>query len=355
MKNAIRKLAGKIKNRLVRSSYILRVLHEIRFYQDCEQVHDLPDIFHYWSNRYLLPVQQQFGFSSPDDFFVQYARRCYQQQPGKALNIVSVGAGNGELEVRVAEGLKAAGAEYFVIECIDINAHMLQRARQLAAEKGVDAHIRVTRADFNHWQPEPECYDIVMANQSLHHVLNLEGLFDAIERGMKADGSFITSDMIGRNGHQRWPEALELLQPFWEELPRAYRYNRLLQREELQYINHDCSDSGFEGIRAQDILPLLVERFHFELFIPFANIIMVFIDRPFGHNFDAQAEWDRDFIDRVHQADDAAILDGRIKPTQMIAAMKKAPVAETRLRDPRLTPAFCIRETGENPQGLHAT
>ncbi len=346
MKNKIRKWVGKVKGALVRSSYAARVFNEIRFYQDCEQVHDLPDIFHYWSNRYLLPMQQQFGFSSPDDFFVQYARRCYQQQPEKALNIVSVGAGNGELEVRVAERLKAAGAEQFVIECIDINSHMLQRARQLAREKGVDAHVRVTRADFNHWQPEPEHYDIVMANQSLHHVLNLEGLFAAIERGLKVDGSFITSDMIGRNGHQRWPEALALLQPFWEELPRAYRYNQLLKREELQYINHDCSDRGFEGIRAQDILPLLVERFHFELFIPFANMIMVFIDRPFGHNFDAQAEWDRDFIDRVHQADEAAILDGRIKPTQMIAAMKKTPVASTQLRDPRLTPAFCIRETG---------
>ena len=348
MKSRIKNLLKRMHKGLLRTRYTARVLNEIRFYRNCEQVHDLPEIFHYWSNQYLLPMQQPFGFSNPDAFFVHYAVQRFQEKPDQALRIVSVGSGNGELEVRVAESLKAAGARDFVLECIDINTHMLKRTRQLAQEKGVDTHIQVTKADFNQWQPEADRYDIVMANQSLHHVLNLEGLFDAIKASMKEDGSFITSDMIGRNGHQRWPEALELLKPFWEELPRAYRYNQLLKREELEYINHDCSDSGFEGIRAQDILPLLVEHFHFELFIPFANIIMVFIDRPFGHNFDAEAAWDRDFIDRVHQADETAILDGRIKPTQMIAAMKKTPVGETRLRHPRLTPAFCIRETGGN-------
>lgn len=331
------------------SSYRDKLLNEIGFYSDCENVHDLPGIFHYWSNKHLLPMQEKFGFSSPDDFFIKYAQsKAENTEDTGIFNIVSIGSGNGELEVRIAEKLKSNGIGNFVIECVDINPSMLQRTKQLSRDKGVDRFVRTIETDFNYWQPEAERYDIVMANQSLHHVLNLEGLFDAIKRGMKADGSFITSDMIGRNGHQRWPEALELLQPFWEELPRKYRYNQLFKREERQYINHDCSDSGFEGIRAQDILPLLVERFHFELFIPFANIIMVFIDRPFGHNFNAKAEWDQNFIDRVHQADEAAILNGSIKPTQMIAAMKKTPVAETHLRDPRLTPSFCIREPGNS-------
>ncbi len=66
---------------------------------------------------------------------------------------------------------------------------------------------------------------------------------------------FVTNDMIGRNGHQRWPEALEIVNQYWHELPEAYRYNKLLSRYEPEYMNWDCSTEGFEGIRAQDILP----------------------------------------------------------------------------------------------------
>ena len=69
---------------------------------------------------------------------------------------------------------------------------------------------------------------------------------------------------------------------------------------------------------------------------------MVFIDRPFGHNFDAKANWDRDFIDRVHARDEAGILSGELKPTQMIAAMTREQV-ETKLVHSRLTPKYCMR------------
>ena len=72
---------------------------------------------------------------------------------------------------------------------------------------------------------------------------------------------------------------------------------------------------------------------------------MVFIDRPFGHNFDAKANWDRGFIGRVHARDEAGILSGELKPTQMIAAMTCEKV-ETKLVHPRLTPEYCLRLPG---------
>ena len=79
--------------------------------------------------------------------------------------------------------------------------------------------------------------------------------------------------MIGRNGHQLWPEALEIVHEFWRQLPERYRYNRALKRYEELYENWDCSLESFEGIRAQDILPLLLEYFHFQLFVGCGNVI----------------------------------------------------------------------------------
>ena len=327
------------------AEYARRLLNEKGHFDECLDVHALPDIFHYWSNRYIRPMFEPFGFISPNDFFLRYVRGKCQGTHGRTTTIVSIGAGNCDLETELAEQLVADGFQDFRIDCLEINENMIERARARASDAALAGKVRFLQQDFNRWRPRPGQYDVVMANQSLHHVLELEHLFDSIRQGLAPGGLFLTSDMIGRNGHQRWPEALELVNDFWQELPESYRYNQLLKRRESSYINYDCSTSGFEGIRAQDILPLLLERFNFELFIPYGNVVFVFVDRPFGHNFDASGEWDRDFIDRVHAADEEAMLSGRIKPTSMLAAMTLEPV-ETQLRDPRLTPRFCVRPPG---------
>ncbi len=344
MKFSFSRLFKKQKPAVDVEDYSQRVKNEIDFYKDCLVVHELPEIFHYWSNKYLLPKQLPFGFSSPDDFFIKQCTEYCESHPElDDVRILSVGSGNGDLEIRVAAAMVNAGHTNFTIECMDINPHMLERTLEDARSQGVQAHIKTREDDFNRWTPD-RSYDVIMANQSLHHVLELEHLFGAIYKGLKKTGKFITSDMIGRNGHKRWPEAMQALKPFWDELPDSHKYNQLLKRHEEDYINHDCSTEGFEGIRAQDILPLLVKKFHFHLFIPFSNIVMVFIDRPFGHNFDAENPWDRDFIDRVHACDEAGMLTGTLKPTQMLAVMSKTPTKTVLLSDPKLTPEFCIRK-----------
>lgn len=342
----LRSILGSLEDYLGEASkreYASRVENELKIFEGNANVHNLPLIFHYWSEKYLRPMFNRFGITDPEQFFFLYMQKYAEQNPGKKIRAVSIGCGNCDMEGRLAKRLVENGITAFTIECLDINETMLQRGRDFARELGVEQHIIPLKADFNDWKPEG-LYDIVMANQCLHHVVELEKLYAAIKRALSKDGLFLVSDVVGRNGHQRWPEALKLVNQFWRELPDKYKYNRLqLDRHEIEYINHDCSFESFEGIRAQDVLPLLVKNFNFELFIPFGNITFIFIDRPFGHNFDADAQWDRDFIDRVHARDVEAILGGEIKPTQILAVLKNEPVAETVLVHPKLTPEFCVR------------
>jgi len=73
----------------------------------------------------------------------------------------------------------------------------------------------------------------------------------------------------------------------------------------------------------------------------------VFIDRPFGHNFDAAAEWDKDFIDRVHERDEAGLISAELKPTSMLAVLSCGE-SETQLRHPMLSPQHCVRLATNN-------
>ncbi|HEX6833456.1 MAG TPA: class I SAM-dependent methyltransferase [Rudaea sp.] len=303
--------------------YARRIAQEQTIFAQQEEVNDLPAIFHYWSDKYLRPKLEEFGFSNPDQFFAHFIEQAYRDAQGKPVRVASLGCGNCDTEVRVSRLLKERGCD-FVIECIDINRTMLDRGLAHAAAEGVSDHIRAVIGDFNDWRPA-ERYDVIMANQSLHHVVALEKLFQAIERALMPQGRFVTSDMIGRNGHMRWPEALAVVREFWSELPARCRYNVQLRRQEDEFLDWDCSVEGFEGIRAQDILPLLVARFDFEFFLGFGNIIDPFIDRAFGPHFDAQSESDRQFIDRVHARDEAEMAAGRVKPTHMMAVLRHRP------------------------------
>lgn len=316
-------LPGRALGRLESSrfGYRIRKAREIRTFASCREVHDLPPIFHYWSNRYLRPKLERHGFDHPDAFFVKFLSPCIRSSSSDVARVLSIGSGNCDTEVRIARALVDLGLTNFAFECLDVSQEMLDRGRALAIESGVAAQMRFSRVDLNrHLIGAPA--DAIMANQSLHHIVELERLFDSIRQALLPHGRFMVSDMIGRNGHMRWPEARDIVSEFWRELPERYRYNHQLRRTEKEFLDWDCSVSGFEGIRAQDILSLCVDRFGFDLFLGFANVIDPFIDRGFGPNFNVQAPWDREFIDRVHERDEVEIRSGHVKPTHMFAVMK---------------------------------
>jgi len=81
-----------------------------------------------------------------------------------------------------------------------------------------------------------EKYSTVIAKDTLHHVLELEHLFDSIHAALEDNGVSVTTDMIGRNGHMRWPETLELIQGILKFIPDHYKTNHL-KRMEHEYVN----------------------------------------------------------------------------------------------------------------------
>ena len=323
-----------------KSRYGTRVQSELEMFDELN-VQDLPRIMHYWSNKYLVPMLAPFGFTDSMQCFRLYMARICRQFPDETLSFLSVGAGTCASEINIAEWLRENSIENYTFECVDINPKLLEKGRSAADEKNLSKHFGFAPFDVNGWKPARQ-YHVIVAFQSLHHFVELEMLFDKIHAALHPEGYFMTDDMIGRNGHQRWPEALKLVNELWRELPQEYTYNHQLKRFEKEYENWDCSTAGFEGIRAQDILPLLVERFRFDFFIALGNVIDIFVDRSFGPNFDPEKEWDRAFIDRVHALDVTEIEAGRIKPTHMIAVMTKRPVERTAIHK-HLSPEFCTR------------
>ena len=329
-------------------TYTDRVDAERARFRNELDVNALPGIFHYWSHTHLRSLFTGFGVDHPDDWFARHLFEAAQADAVRPHCFASIGAGNCDTEVRVAQRLLALGLDDFTIECLDLSAEMLQRGRVLADAAGVAHCLRFTVADLNDWQPV-RLYCGIMANQSLHHIVNLEQLFTTVQLALAYDGMFVVSDIIGRNGHLRWPEALAAVHAFWRELTPAQRYNQQLQRHEALYENWDCSTEGFEGVRAQDILPLLLARFHFHRYIGFGNVIDPFVDRAFGHNLDPGSAVDRAFIDRVHAFDEAGFANGSLTPTHLFAVLTSR-VLPGALHARGLTPQASVRDPDAAPR-----
>lgn len=325
-------------------SHAQRVKEQINQYRNVENMHaQLADVFRYWQMTYFRPrftevcqVNNHLEF-----YWKPFLKRV--QQTG-CPNLVSFGCGDGAVEVDVAKGLKRDGLDDFSFHLVELSPMQIERAEKKIAEAGLTGNFRLIQADFNSWEPDCD-YAGAMAHHALHHVQDLEHLFDAIKQGLLQDGVFCTIDVVGRNGHMRWPEALELIERMWRFLPEEKRYHHILKRHDREYVNHDCSTQGFEGIRAQDILPLLVERYPFEVFFGFGNLIDVFTSRGFGANFDVSVDTDKAFIDFVQYLNDLLIDLGHLKPTRICAVMSPGATGEPRVYK-NWTPEFCVRPTG---------
>jgi hypothetical protein len=183
--------------------------------------------------------------------------------------------------------------------------------------------------------------------------VNLEGLFDWIAARLRPEGVFLSFDTIGRNGHQMWPESKFYVDRFWTLLPERLRYDLVWKKVADTYLDWDCSSKGFEGIRAQDILPLLVERFEFEKFLGYGGLTDPFLGRRFAGNFDLDSEFDRGVLELLENTNDALLRSGALKPTRMAAVMRpKGTQVEQRtwggldaqrsVRDPEAEPVMAV-------------
>lgn len=322
--------------------YQEKLAQEIAVYNQVENVHALPEIFHYWSHNYLRPKFIAVGVRGIHEFFLDHML-SFCSSSSKIHRFVSIGSGRCEIEIEIGRLLTAAGCVNFIFECIDINHGMLEGAKGAAESAGLDSRFEFVVSDALRWLPETDSCSVVMAHQSLHHIVDLEVLFDKIRRAIGREGKFLTSDVIGRNGHMRWPEAMLEIEIIWRDMPEKCKYNHALKRFEPIYENWDCSAEGFEGVRAQDILPLLQKYFGFEMFLGFGNLIDIFVDRAFGHNFNCDSEVDRAIIDCVAMRDDELIESGVLKPTHIIAVMRNQQSAPP-LVYKHLTPQFCTRK-----------
>jgi SAM-dependent methyltransferase len=324
--------------------YDARIMAELDRYSEVEEVHDLPSVHHLWTERFVTPLFAELGVASIGALWERSLEEQCRRKAPEPVRLVSLGAGNGDSEQQLAVRLAERGVTNLELLLLELNPSMIQRGMQSAERLGLDQRVRMERADLNTWVASGPA-DVYLAVHSLHHVVELEHLFEQVSRSLEPEGLLLVNDMIGRNGHVRWPEAGAIVRGIWRQMPERYRHNHFTRRIDNEYPDADCSTVGFEGIRSQDILPLLRERFYPGVYVGFGNVIDPFVDRAYGPNFNIDSPEDVAFIERVASLDDAAIDLGVVTPTHLVATFSPTPTLcryprdrspERTVRNPRI-------------------
>ena len=145
-------------------------------------------------NPFLLGEQ---AFDRASGRSIRRGRYLRRLRAGAYPLIISIGAGDAEIEAETAARMIAGGFTRFNFECLELSPFLIERGNTRIKERGLECHLSFTETNLAHWRPERK-FGAAFANQSLHHIEALEHVFDMIGKGLEPQGSFVAADMIGR-------------------------------------------------------------------------------------------------------------------------------------------------------------
>ena len=143
--------------------------------------------------------------------------------PRRPLNrVLSLACGHGHQERTLAKY-----RQFRVCDALDISETALENARRLAEAEGL-RHINYECHDLNELKLS-HTYDAVIAG-GIHHIKNLEHLFEEIKRWLAPGGFFLMYEYIGPSQCQPTARQLEAINACIRLLPKKYRVRISAQR-----------------------------------------------------------------------------------------------------------------------------
>lgn len=229
--------------------------------------------------------------------------------PKKAL---SLGCGFGDIErFLVKENICQ------FVDGIDIAEGAIEKAKELAERENL-SQINYQVKDLNTCTFPENTYDVVYAHASLHHVYNLEHLYEQIQNTLRPNGVFISYEYIGPTQMQ-FPEAhLSLANRLLQLLPDTYRQNLrvggIKDRVSRLDINLMNKIDPSEAVRSSEVLPLMASRFEFDYLRFIGGTLAMLVLNDIAGNFKDNDTVTEPFLDLLIHLDNT-LIDSGILPS----------------------------------------
>jgi ubiquinone/menaquinone biosynthesis C-methylase UbiE len=257
-----------------------------------------------------------FGNTGDEYGWLSWLKRVYGASP--RARVLELGSGNGDLLLDLR---RIKLADEFV--GLDISEIGVQVASGKAAEAGY-ANVKFSQCDLNRLTLEAGAYDMVVTQMSLHHLENLEQVFEQVAQALMPGGSFAANDYVGPTRWQFTPMQLILANAILQVLPRRLRVRypdgkikSIVGRPTVQQmIEMDPS----EAVRSEEIVPLFQRYFTLEHRIDYGGSVSILVLDNIIDNFRATDPSSVKWLRVILAIDHWARRTGLVPPINLVLA-----------------------------------
>ena len=225
-----------------------------------------------------------FGNTGAEYSWISWLKRVYGAS--RRANVLELGSGNGDLLLDLR---RMEFADEFT--GLDIAEIGVQVASCKAAEAGY-ANVRFLQCDLNRITLEPGAYDMIVAQMTLHHIENLERVFEQVAQALTPGGIFVANDYVGPSRWQFTCMQLVLANAIIQILPRRLKVSypdgkvkRDVRRPTIQQmIEMDPS----EAVRSGEIVSVFQQCFTVEHRIDYGGTVSILVLDNIISNFRAE-------------------------------------------------------------------
>src|SRR5215470_2912794 len=222
-----------------------------------------------------------------------------------------LGCGTGWLERALAE----RGRFRSIVAC-DFASDSVTRARAKAREsRHGSIEYRVVNLEEDDLDGP---YDAIFANDVLHHITNLEGLYRRVGAALAPDGKFFFNEYVGPNRFQYDDDRMDLVNRYFRLLPDRLRLDHLTgrtlwRRDRLSRERVEKEDPT-EAVRSEEVLPLARRFFHAETESPYGGGLLNPLLFGVIANFRAGHPEDDHLLTTLCETEDRLFRSGAIEP-----------------------------------------
>ena len=252
---------------------------------------------------------------------------------------LSLGCGDGTLErYAILNNICSKFDAY------DISSKAIEIAKRLSDKEGLATCINYQVADMNNIILGKDKYDIIFVGAAMHHFLNLEHIFEELNKSLKPKGLLIINEFVGPSQFQWTDKQLIIINELLEILPerlkvdvRSGRLKVPVMKPSIESMNENDPS---EAIRSSDIIPIVYKMFNVEEHIDFGGTILHMLLDAIIANFHPAKEEDIAILRLLGYIEDILIKEKVLSSDfTVIVARNNKPTQFSRF-------TLCLKENG---------
>jgi ubiquinone/menaquinone biosynthesis C-methylase UbiE len=246
----------------------------------------------------------------------------------EGLSALSLGCGTGEREI----GWAALG-RFASIDAYDLSSPRIEDANRRTQRTGYANCLHYHVGDVYTIEMRENQYDVILAEQSLHHFSPLRDVLTRVNGFLKEGGCFVVNEFAGPTRFQWTEMQMEVVNGLLSVLPARYltlwdseaTKPPVLRPSRLSMMLRDPS----EAVESSRILPMLHEIFQVLEIREYGGTILQLLFNGIAHNFLADDEETQRWLAVCFEVEDLLLAAGEIKSDFIVAVCTKRLASST--------------------------